>query len=649
MKKMLLFLLSAVAIHPIFANIRLPVIFQNNMVLQRDKPCKIWGWADKNEKISLIFNAKTYSAKANKEGSWQIILPSQNAGGPYDISITGNNRVELKNILFGDVWLCGGQSNMQMNVNETGYIPVADKDNNSNIRLFTAHITSDFVPQKDLKGGEWKIAGTETIRDFSAVAYFFGRYLQEKANVPIGLISDNLGATTVETWMSQEALQQFPQFDHYVNTYLKPKKSFNEIRTAFEKMKPAWEQEYYLANDPGLNEKWYLPTTDFSGWSAMDIPTYWEWSGLNDYDGSVWYQRNFDLPENFNDKIYRLNIGMADDYSITWVNGYKLGETYGNRVFSTYYVPDSILKKKNNVVVVRVFDAGGTGGLYNMLWETQLMGKWKYKPGVKIDAKNFQKPFVVNYDPFSSPSNLYNGSIAPIKNLSLKGFVWYQGEGNAWRATEYKELFPAFIKDWRKQFAQGDLPFLFVQLANFTAEPLAPTESDWAELREAQASALALPNTAMITAIDIGEANDIHPKNKKDVGYRLGMAALKTVYGMDSISLSPVYNRYEVSGDSIIIHFKNNPAIITKDKYGYIRGFSIAGADKKFQWAKAYVKENQVVVYNSQVKNPVAVRYAWANNPGPLDLYTPEGLPVLPFRTDEWPGITIGKRFELNE
>ncbi len=633
------------------ANIRLHNIFQNNMVLQRDKPCNIWGWADKGEKIAILFNGNTYNTTAANNGSWKISLPSQSAGGPYQLVIKGKNTITLQNILFGDVWVCGGQSNMQFRVQETTYKIDSAQDTNPNIRLFTAGLATDYVPRDTLSGGEWKLTNAETIKSFSAVGYFFGKYLQQTLGVPIGLISDNLGATAVETWMSVEAIHQFPQFDYWYNNFLAPQQSMNDINAAFEKIKPNWVANFYEKGDIGLEEKWYDPNTNTSDWKPMNVPGHWESQGLPGYDGSVWFRRTFDLPENYNGKSYNVSLGQVNDYNTAWVNGHKVGETFGNINSSNYNVPDSLLKPKDNVLVVRVVDAGGKGGMYNMFWNTQLAGTWMYKKGVQIDPVKFVRPKIVNSNLFGSPSILYNGNIAPIKNLAIKGFIWYQGESNAGRAEEYEQLFPAFIKDWRKQFNQGDLPFYFVQLANYMAEPASANEkNEWPELREAQMAALQLPNTGMAVAIDIGEGGDIHPKNKMDVGKRLALAALRETYNIDTVNLSPQYDHMAQSGDSIIIHFKNNfDTLVTHDRYGYVRGFSIAGSDSVFHWAKAFIRNNTVVVYNSDVKHPVAVRYAYYNNPGALDLYNSSGLPAAPFRTDNWPRVTAGKVFEMED
>lgn len=634
---------------PLFswADVQLHKIFQDNMVLQRDKAVNIWGFADPREKITLTFESKEYATTADEEGNWTVQLPPHPAGGPFTFTIQGKNRITLRNVLFGDVWICGGQSNMQFTIDQIGYKEAdTTRANNPDLRLFTVHIGSDFVPKKDIMGGSWTEANAETIGSFSATAYFFGRYLQEKLNVPVGLISDNLGATSVETWMSPQSLRQFPQFQHYYEENLAPSKSFEEINAAFEKMKPAWQEKHYLKGS-GMQEEWYRPETDFSQWETMQLPAWWEHAGLENFDGAVWFQKEFDLPEGFKVDSYHLSLTQIDDYDLVWVNGHKVGEGYGNLNWRGYDVPASILKPKGNILVIRVFDTGDLGGMYSgsFWWNQTLVGDWKYRPGLKIDADQFPKPRVVNTNIFASPSILFNANIAPLQPLAFKGVIWYQGESNASRAAEYKALFPAMIRDWRAHFGQGDFPFLFVQLANFYPEGSMPAHSPWAELREAQASALSLPNTGMAVTIDIGEADDIHPKNKKDVGERLGLSALQVAYGQDVLSHGPTFRSVEFKEGKAFIAFDYADSLFTKSKYGYVRGFSIAGKDQQFYWAKAFIEGNWVVVYHEEVNDPVAVRYAWSNNPGPLDLYNKAGLPAIPFRTDHWPLSTEGKKF----
>lgn len=650
-KKIAISLLITFTSITVKATLRLPVIFQSNMVLQRDKPAAIWGFGNAGEKITILFKGKAYTSFCSKDGQWSMMLATQAAGGPYNITITGkDNSLILKNILFGDVWLCSGQSNMQFTVSEMKKKIEELGAKFANIRLFTASIGMDYVPKNDLSGGTWQETSTETINNFSATAFFFGKLLQDSLNIPIGLISDNLGATSIETWMSREAISKFPQFSSYYNQYLAPQKSFKEINTTFEKIKPEWEAEYYLKGK-GIEQKWYLPDTDISDWKTMEIPGWWEDKGMPDFDGAVWFRKSFDLSENFKGDTFNLALNQIDDYDIVWVNGQKVGESYGNQNWRNYKVPSNILKPKGNIMVVRVFDIGDKGGMYsNAIWGNPiLLGQWLYKADYQINPKTFPKPHVVNVSPFSTPAVLYNGNIAPIASLSIKGIIWYQGESNAGRASEYHDLFPAFITDWRTHFNQGNIPFLFVQLANYMAEVQVPGESSWAELREAQAAALKLPNTGMATIIDIGEANDIHPKNKIEVGRRLGLAALKVAYKKNVVSRGPTYDFMEIKNNSIVIHYaEGTDTLVSKDKYGYIRGFAVAGADHKFYWARAFIKNHTVIIYSKDVPHPVSVRYAWSDNPGETDLYNNSNLPAVPFRTDSLPLKTSGKFFSEN-
>lgn len=635
---------------PSIAAVRLPKVFGSNMVLQRDKPVQVWGWAEKGEAVTVSFNKQVLETTADKNGQWSVRFPAMHAGGPYQMKVSGENEIVLSNLLVGDVWICGGQSNMQWRVDQTGY---EERDTawvrEAPVRLFTVHTDMDYMPKDDLSGSGWLELNKQNINAFSAVGYHFGRFVNQELDVPIGLISANLGATSIETWMSNEALMAFPQFEEVIGATVKKGKSFEALRKDFEKKKSVWYGKHYFKGK-GVDERWYQPETELSDWKPINVAgnTWQDEPDLKSHDGAVWFRTSFDLPEGYTQASFNLSLAQIDDYDIAWVNGEKVGESYGRHNHRNYAVPTEILKSHGNVLVVRVFDIGGIGGFTTSpFWGNDILrGAWLYKKGIAVDAQKFRGVELPNASPFSSPTVLFNAVIAPLTSLGIKGMIWYQGESNAERAYEYRSLFPALIKDWRKQFNQGDLPFLFVQLANYMQEPEEPKEDAWAELREAQAMALELPNTGMATAIDIGEADDIHPKNKADVGKRLGLAALKVAYGRNVVSSGPTFEGMSIDDDKVFIKFGNTGGgLISKDKHGYLRGFQIAGSDQKFYWAKAVVDGENVIVTAEEVREPVAVRYAWSSNPGKLDLYNAENLPAVPFRTDSWKGLTEGKMF----
>lgn len=650
-KTPLLFSLLLLHALTLAGQVRMPQIFTNNMVLQRDKPIAVWGWAAPGEQVEVGLEGNAKAVQSDAKGKWLVKLDAMPAGGPYSLTVKGRNELMFSNVLIGDVWICGGQSNMQWKVKQTGFQEIDTAFIRANrIRFFTVLTEMDYQPREDLKGIGWQELSRDNIEAFSAVAYHFGKSVNKDLNVPIGLISDNLGATAVETWMSNESLLQFPVFQEEMRPTVSTGKSFAELNADFERYKKKWYGRHYYRG-PGVKERWYLPETDFSDWKAINLSgnTWEQEPDLKDFDGAVWVKTTFDFDAGKTQDSLNLQLSQIDDYDIAWVNGVKVGETFGAHNHRNYKVPVSVLKPKDNLLVVRVFDTGGIGGFTtSSFWGNPVLwGKWFYKKGSAIEAAKFPKPVVPDATPFSSPGVLFNANIAPLGRLAIKGAIWYQGESNAERAEEYRSLFPAMIRSWRKNWNDDQLPFIFVQLANYMEEAAEPKESTWAELREAQALALQLPNTAMATAIDLGEADDIHPKKKEEVGKRLALAALKMVYRKETDAQGPVFSKMEIKGREAMISYQPTAGgMHTTDKYGFVKGFQIAGADRQFHWALARIAGDKVVVFSDQVPAPVAVRYAWSDNPGDLNLFNKAGLPANPFRTDQWKGITDGKKFQ---
>ena len=655
----LLLLLGPGASH---ATVRLPALVGSHMVLQRERPVPVWGWAAPGEKVSVTFQSKTYPATApDATGRWQATLPATPAGGPYTLTIKGQNTLEVDDVLFGDVWLASGQSNMQFKVKDSnpgGYQPVQNADqeiaaaNWPSIRAFTVAQTVAYRPQAEVAGSGWLVCSPATVAQFSAVAYFFGRDLYQHYHVPIGLLISSWGGTPAEAWTSAEGLRALPEFGPRVASFAQRTTSLADDQRAFDAQQRAVFQNL-RAHDRGYlpgGRTWASPDFDARAWPTMPVPGLWESQpGLASYDGVVWLRKEIDLPASLAGQPLTLALGKIDDADSTWVNGVRVGATNGYDRPRTYQVPAGLLRPGRNVLAVRVLDTGGGGGiagepatlaLSGAGRTISLAGPWQYQVG--LDPKALPVPPVAG-GASNAPTALYNGMIAPLQPVALKGVIWYQGESNADRAEQYRALFPALITDWRRHWG-AELPFLFVQLAGFQPTRPEPAPSAWAELREAQAQTLALPRTGMATAIDIGEAADIHPHNKQEVGRRLALAARRVAYADNAVVFSgPTYASMAAAGPAIKLKFSNLGAGLAAKDGAALQGFAVAGADRQFHWATARLVGNEVVVESAQVPAPVAVRYDWADTPTG-NLYNKDGLPAVPFRTDTWPGLTAGRK-----
>lgn len=644
-------LLNLLFFNPLNAQITLPHFFGSNMVLPRDKAIPIAGKATPNEQLKISIREQRHIVKADADGDWKIVLSPLEVGEPAELKIEGKNSLVLTNILIGDLWLCSGQSNMQYTLDMLRYEEKEPlRADMPNLRLFTVQVETDYLPRKDISGGEWKVANAQSARNFSGTAYFFGRHLIENQDIPIGLISSNLGATAIETWMSIDALKQLPQFDDVTSKILNTNKSFQTLNEELKSFRESWDNDHYLQG-PGMKEKWYADDYDYSDWKECETPIFWEYLGFENHDGSFWFRKEFELTEDQVKQDLWLNLNQIDDYDITWVNGQQVGETFGQSNFRNYIVPKSILRAGKNSLTIRVFDVGGLGGIYtSAFWGNPILnGKWKYKHGKAIDASNFPKPEVANGSPFSHPALLYNANIAPLHDLPITGVIWYQGESNESRAVEYEQLLKTMIKDWRQKWNNESLPFLIVQLANHHKEDELPKNSNWAELRAAQHKATDLNKVDIMTAIDIGDAYDIHPRNKMDVGKRLGLLAMHYSYGA-KLKKGPAYQSHRIENGRMIIKMNTfGSGLKSLDKYGYLRGFALAGSDGKFHWAKAkIISKDEVEVFSDVIKQPLYVRYAWSDNPGELDLVNEELLPAFPFRTDDFKLGTQDRKYKYD-
>lgn len=634
------------------AGVRLPKLVGNNMVLQRDVKIPIWGWADPGEKVTVYFLKQKHTTKAGADGKWSINLNPLKAGGPYEMRIKAKNEIKLNNILIGDVWLASGQSNMEWPLISTvnNFKKEIEEANYPQIRLFTVEKAVASRPLSDISGFEWEICSPETVGNFSAVAYFFGRDLYKDLNVPIGLINSSWGGTPAEAWTDIASVKKIPRYAEDAQKLADTPEDINEIIRAYNAKKTEWYKENgtdrgYMAN----GKTWADLDIEVKDWGTMPLPGLWEQPDiLPNFDGVVWFRKELILSEEEAKEPLVLHLARIDDEDITYFNGMEIGRTAVYDALRVYSVPQKLMKAGKNIITVRVNDTGGGGGIYSDPSELyaaigssskSLVGNWHYKTA--IDTTNMPK-YPLSSDPQYSPTTLFNAMIAPLVPYAIKGAIWYQGESNTSRAHEYETLFPAMIEGWRQKWGY-EFPFLFVQLANFMHDMEEPGDYEWAELRDAQTKTLELPKTGMAVTIDIGDPDDIHPRNKQDVGKRLELAALKVAYNRDIVYSGPQFESMVVEGDKVRIKFSHVGAgLAIKDRYGYVKGFSIAGADKKFVWAKGYLDGNDVVLYSEKVKNPTAIRYNWSNNPDG-NVYNKEGLPAIPFRTDNYKGITEGK------
>lgn len=624
-------------------------LFSDDMVLQRQVQFPVWGWTTPGASVTVSMRGKEARAVADAQGKWLARLGPFEAGGPFTLKVSGPQSVILNNVLIGDVWLASGQSNMEMGITQVNDAQeeVARADY-PQIRLFAVPKVMATKPLSTVKG-RWLVCNPKNIAaggwgGFSAVAYFFGRHLHKELNVPIGLLHSSWGGTAAEGWVSAEALSLMPDFLPAVRNLEKTLEDLKKGPAGFDKQ----IEEWWSRNDPGSSSKptWADPSIDTAGWKTMRLPQYWEDAGLPAYDGVVWFRRTFELPREWSGRDLILHLGAIDDFDTTFVNGSAVGSMYKWDAPRSYRVPAHLLRPGVNTIAIRVLDTGVGGGIYGPPEQIKiesagggepisLAGEWLYRASVALDQFKTPPPHQSATD-FSVVNIRYNGMIAPILPFSIKGAIWYQGETNVGRGEQYERLMPVLIRDWRTRFGVGDFPFLIVQLANYMERRDVPAESDWARLREAQLRvSQTVPHSGLAVALDIGDAKDIHPKNKQDVGYRLALAALSAAYGRKLEFSGPIYRSMKVEGGAIRLSFDHTGGGLVARGGAPLTGFAVAGEDGRFVWADAVIEGAEVVVSSPSVRRPVAVRYGWADNPA-INLYNGAGLPASSFRTDNF-------------
>ena len=647
MKKYIFFLffIAGIAVN---ANVRMPLIFADGMVLQRNKPIPVWGWADANEKIEVHFKQQTKTITADATGKWMVKLDAEKAGGPFVLSIKGKNQIVLKDVLVGEVWICSGQSNMEFQMYKLPDFEIQKAQaNDVMIRQFLVAQDLSGTPKEELKEGKWTNANAESLKDFTAVGYFFAQKIYAELKVPIGIINTSWGGTCCENWTRRAALANNNDFKNSVAHI--PQVNMDAV---FETYKKSLLDNIQKVQgfEVSLNNENQFKTPDFndSKWPEINIPSLWENQQIGNIDGVVWMRKSIVLTVQQAQQGAVLYLSKIDDEDVTYVNGVQVGT---NKLWDAprkYTIPSGVLKEGINVIAVRVTDYTGGGGIYGDASDLKLTfnnseikidGAWKFNV---VQVK-------IAISPNSFPSLLYNAMVNPLIPYAFQGVLWYQGEANVWRAHQYKKAFPLLIQDWRTQWGQGDFPFYYVQLSTFDEFGGNSNKgSRWAELREAQSETLHIKNTGMAVTTDIGNAKDIHPTNKKDVGLRLAAIALNNLYGQKGVFGGPIYKAHQITGKQIVLTFDAIGGGLTTPNNAELKGFEIAGNDKVFHPAKALIIDNKIIVSSDEVLNPLAVRYGWADDDTEINLFNKEKFPASPFRTDNWELITANEKYKIN-
>ncbi len=639
-KSNIMLLIAAYAVvFPASAKVTLPNYVTDNMIVQQNSTLTINGQAtpDSKVKVSPGWGKNATVVKADKDGNFTVRIETPKAGGPYSIAFEDKDgTLYIENVLSGEVWLCSGQSNMEFPVQGWTTVMGYDREiataHHPDIRLLQVKKTTAFSPQKDVEvnGGGWQICSSASMADFSAIAYLFARELSQELNVPIGVIDTTWGGTPAEAWTSARALGAVAGFESELADLKAAGYDADRLNEIYQKKINEWLS---LAKS-GTSDfnKAEMQTGD--AWHEIDVPGYWEHSSLPSFDGIVWMQRLIEIPADKAGKTLELKFRAIDDEDETYFNGNLVAKGSGYDTPRNYTVPGNMVKAGKNVITIKVSDFGGEGGIAPGVAEAivdgmavPLSGAWQYS--VQTDFSELPpKPTAPQGS--SYPSVLYNAMLSPLKNMPIKGVLWYQGCANVGRDEQYAPLFKALINDWRKLWGEHT-PFYFVQLAGFLQPKPVQPDSEWAALRNAQAKALELDNTAMAVAIDLGNPADIHPKNKQDVAHRLALIALSRDYGKDYVYAAPRCISSERSGNSIIVKF-DSPVKATSSA---ITGFIIAGADGKFTTATPTVIDGCTLKLSApSIAKPEIVRYNWADYPGG-NLYGTTGLPVAPFANDK--------------
>lgn len=640
--------LLALASSTAWANLKLPRLVSDHMVMQRNKQNKLWGWAKPGAKLTITLGKQVLKTTATKDGRWQTMLAPVGAGGPYTITVTdGKETKTVNDVLFGEVWVASGQSNMEWKMKQqiTNMAKEIAAANHPQIRAFEVINRFSSKPMADVdSNSRWMVCNPALAPEFSAVAYFYAREIHEKLRVPVGILQCEWGGTPAEAWTSYEGLKAIPFLKAEAES---AEKGDYQQESAVYKATFATFWKEAEKRDKGMKEKWTKPTgVADSTWNRIELPGLIEEQGFAGENGCFYLRNKVNIIGQFNKGgDVTIQLGRIDDIDSVFINGVNVGGREGYDRLRSYTFSAKLLNEGENSIVIKMLDLGGEGGIRGAENEMRLMvgnvdyplaGGWRIAKGFDMAG---MPPYPKSTSMQNKPGALYYGMLQPLMNYTIQGVIWYQGESNAGRAWEYRTLFPAMITDWRKNWGLGDFPFYYVQLTSYRQPVEKPGPSEWAELREAQMLTLKLPNTGMAVITDIGDANDIHPRNKKDVGMRLAIWARYQTYGEEAlIYRGPVFKSVDYRGSLALVKFEDsNAGMYVKDKYGYVKGFELAGADGVFHFAQGTLSGNVVTLVSSAVREPKYVRFAWSNNVDDANLFNASNLPAWPFRTDDFP------------
>lgn len=638
MKKRILSLGMLMAFCVAEAKITLPALFTDNMILQQKSKVVFRGHSSTKKEVNITteWSKHPYTASPDEKGNWKVEIPTPSAGGPYNISFSDGEELILQNILIGEIWLYTGESNEGITV---------DIASQPSIRLFRAKKEISLTPKDDLHAaqGGWKECTPENIAGFPASGYFFAGQLQKALKVPVGIIDCTWKDTPAEAWAGYDALKNLPGYDK--ETEMLESLGFNpeKIEAEYARKRDEWYQGLY-EHDMGWcddHQVWAEPDYSDENWKTMELPGYWEDKGMKDFDGVVWFRKTIDIPRTWTRKVLTIDLGNISDEDIVYYNGTEIGRSADAGTSRSYTVPRKLVKRGKAVLTVRVTNYENKGGIYgspeNMRLSVKgkkplpLAGEWKYLSGLSLSGIP-PVPASPGTNP-NYPTGLFNAMIHPLTLFPLRGVVWHQGKSNLDSADEYTDLFMSLIADWRDKWQNPQMPFHFVQLANHGEKEEVPSDSDWAFMREAQAQALHLDHTGMVVTTDMGKEEELNSRNALETGLRLSQLALRQTYGKRRMPQVPVYKSHRIEGNTIRISFDNpGKGFLHPDP---IRGFIIAGTDHVFYPATVTIKKKEIIVQSPDVPHPVAVRYNWADHTDGT-LFGASGLPVAPFRTDNW-------------